>query len=87
MCSGVFEVPIHTFWWTVLVGLMPYNYICVQTGALLSTLRSMGDIFTWTTGLQLTGIALIALVPGVLTKKKSNCLRSSKAVGTKSFSA
>lgn len=85
MCSGVLEVPVYTFWWTVLVGLMPYNYICVQTGALLSTLRSVNDILTWTTALQLSGIALIALLPGVFSGKKSNCLKFRKNAGTLSF--
>lgn len=87
MCSGVLEVPVRTFWWTVLIGLMPYNYICVQTGALLSTLRSVNDILTWTTGLQLSGIAIIALLPGLLSGKKSSCLKSRNAIGIKSFRA
>ena len=72
MCSGILGVPVHTFWWTVLIGLMPYNYICVQTGVLLSSLRSMSDLLTWTTGLQLSGIAVFALLPGLLAGK-SKC--------------
>jgi len=87
LCSGVLEVPIHTFWWTALIGLMPYNYICVQTGALLSTLKSVNDIFTWTTGLQLSGIAIIALLPGLLSGKKSSCLKSRESTVIKSFKA
>lgn len=84
MCSGVLDVPIQTFWWTVLIGLMPYNYICVQTGALLSTLTSVNDILTWTTGLQLSGIALVALLPGIIQGNKSNCFKPHNA-GIKSF--
>ena len=75
MCSGVLGVPVHIFWWTVLVGLMPYNYICVQTGAILSSLRTLSDILTWTNMLQLTGIAVIALLPGLLARNKSNCFK------------
>ena len=75
MCSGILGVPVHTFWWTVLVGLMPYNYICVQTGVLLSSLRNMSDIFTWTTALQLSGIAVFALLPGLLAGKRSKCTK------------
>ena len=85
MCSGVLEVPVRTFWWTVLVGLMPYNYICVQTGVLLSTLRSVNDILTWTTALQLAGIAMIALLPGVISGKKSACRKSRSPVLIQSF--
>lgn len=85
MCSGVLDVPVKTFWWTVLVGLMPYNYICVQTGAILSTLRSINDILTWTTGLQLSGIALVALLPGIIRGKKSHCFKSGNNGSIKSF--
>lgn len=84
MCSGVLDVPVKTFWWTVLIGLMPYNYICVQTGALLSTLNSVNDILTWTTALQLSGIALVALLPGIIQGNKSNCFKPHNA-GIKSF--
>ena len=84
MCSGVLDVPVQTFWWTVLIGLMPYNYICVQTGALLSTLTSVNDILTWTTALQLSGIALVALLPGIIQGNKSNCFKPHNT-GIKSF--
>jgi len=86
MCSGVLDVPVQTFWWTVLIGLMPYNYICVQTGALLSTLKSINDILTWTTGLQLSGIAIVALLPGIIRGNKANCLKPQN-LGIKSFRA
>uniref|UniRef100_T1KMR1 Uncharacterized protein n=1 Tax=Tetranychus urticae TaxID=32264 RepID=T1KMR1_TETUR len=52
-------------------GLMPYNFICVQTGCLLSTLKSMDDVFTWSTLLTLMGIAFVALIPGLLSRKLS----------------
>ena len=65
---GVLGVPLGTFFGTVLVGLMPYNFICVQTGAILSSLSGVGDIFTWWNMMQLTAIALVALLPGVIAK-------------------
>ena len=74
MCCGVLNVPITTFFITVLIGLMPYNYICVTTGVLLSKLNSINDIFTWTTMLQLTGVAAMATLPAFLMdrNKKSD---------------
>lgn len=72
MCSGVLGVPLGLFFVTVLVGLMPYNYICVQTGVLLSSLDSMQDIFTWTTLAQMTAVALVALAPGYLRRAQKN---------------
>ena len=52
-----------------LTGLMPYNFICVQTGGMLSQIQSLDDIFTPWTLAKLAGIAVMALVPGVIVKK------------------
>lgn len=52
-------------------GLIPYNFICVRTGAILSEISSMDDIFSWGTLAQLLAIALMALVPGALIKHYS----------------
>lgn len=41
-------VPLHLFFLSVFFGLMPYNYICVTSGAILSQLRDVSDIMTWT---------------------------------------
>ncbi len=70
MCCGVLNVPISTFFLTVLVGLMPYNYTCVTTGVILSKISAMSDVFTWSTMLQMTGIALMAFLPALLMKDK-----------------
>ena len=66
---GVLGVPVSTFFETVLIGLMPYNFICVQTGAILSSISSVRDIFTWWNMMQLTVVAFVALLPGLLGKK------------------
>ena len=49
-------------------GLMPYNFLTVHTGCLLSELSSMDNIFSWWTILKFFGIANAALLPGVLIK-------------------
>lgn len=54
-----------------LPGLVPYNFICVQTGSILSTLTSLDALFSWQTVFKLLAIALVALVPGTLIKKFS----------------
>lgn len=53
-------------------GLMPYNFICVQTGSMLSQISSMEDVFTSGTLLKLAAIALVALVPSFIMKKLKN---------------
>ncbi|NWH74496.1 TM41A protein, partial [Piaya cayana] len=52
-----------------LSGLTPYNFICVQTGAILSELSSLDAIFSWDMVLKLLALAVAALIPGVLIKK------------------
>ena len=79
MCSGVLGVPIHLFFVTVLFGLGPYNYICVQTGDILTSIKTLSDIFTVGTMLQMTGVALVALAPTYFVK---NC-EGRKSTGSK----
>lgn len=52
-------------------GLLPYNFICVQTGVMLSEVASLDDLVSWERLLQLLGIACMALVPGALTRRFS----------------
>ncbi|MED6280170.1 hypothetical protein CHARACLAT_008027, partial [Characodon lateralis] len=52
-------------------GLIPYNFICVRTGSILSQISSLDDIFSWGTVAQLLAIALMALLPGALIKHYS----------------
>lgn len=53
------------------VGLLPYNFICVQTGVMLSEVSSLDDLFSWERLLQLLAIACMALVPGALIRRLS----------------
>ena len=55
-------------------GLMPYNYICVQTGSLLSEISSVKDVMTTTTMLKLATMAVVALVPGIIFRKHKKTL-------------
>jgi len=68
MASPMCGVPVHLFFLSVFVGLMPYNFLTVHTGCLLSEVSSMDSIFSWWTILKLFGIANAALLPGVLIK-------------------
>ena len=69
MCCGLLKVPIVPFFFTCLVGLIPYNYICVTTGVLVSKLTSIEEIFTWTSFFQLSGVALMAFLPTFMIKQ------------------
>lgn len=60
----LFSVPLSP-------GLIPYNFICVRTGSILSEISTLDDIFSWGTLAQLLAIALMALLPGALIKRCS----------------
>ncbi|XP_060063276.1 transmembrane protein 41A-A-like [Ylistrum balloti] len=69
MASPIVNIPVHLFFLSVFIGLVPYNFICVQTGSMLSDLRSIEDIFTPWTMIKLGFIAIMALVPGLVSKR------------------
>ncbi|XP_030065733.1 transmembrane protein 41A [Microcaecilia unicolor] len=70
--SPILNIPVAQFFFSVLIGLIPYNFICVQTGAILSQIQSLDDIFSWSTLFKLLAIALVALIPGTLIKRFSH---------------
>uniref|UniRef100_A0A671T1V4 Transmembrane protein 41A-B-like n=1 Tax=Sinocyclocheilus anshuiensis TaxID=1608454 RepID=A0A671T1V4_9TELE len=47
------------------------EFICVRTGAILSEIHSLDDIFSWGTLLQLLLIACVSLLPGALIRRCS----------------
>ncbi|XP_055764481.1 transmembrane protein 41A-B-like [Salvelinus fontinalis] len=67
--SPILNIPVSMFFFSVLIGLIPYNFICVRTGSILSEISSLDDIFSWGTLLQLLAIACVALLPGALIKR------------------
>ncbi|XP_062390664.1 transmembrane protein 41A-A [Sardina pilchardus] len=71
MTAPVLNIPVTLFALSIFIGLMPYNFICVQTGSMLSELTSLDDLFTWGTVLQLLAIACVALLPGALIRHYS----------------
>ena len=57
---------------------MPYIFICVQTGSMLSEIDSLDDIFTSDVLLKLVVIAVVALLPGlVINRLKEGRLKTS----------
>ncbi|XP_020643047.3 transmembrane protein 41A isoform X1 [Pogona vitticeps] len=71
LTSPILNIPVTQFFFSVLIGLIPYNFICVQTGSILSQITSLDAIFSWSTLLKLLAIAMMALIPGTLIKKFS----------------
>ncbi|XP_064466247.1 transmembrane protein 41A-A-like [Ornithodoros turicata] len=71
IASPIIDVPLHLFFISVFIGLMPYNFICVQTGSILSEVKSMNDVLSWHTMGKLVMAAAVALLPSLLIKKKN----------------
>ncbi|XP_022198987.2 transmembrane protein 41A [Nilaparvata lugens] len=66
----IIEVPLHLFFISVLFGLMPYNYLCVQAGGMLASLSSLDQVFSSRTLLQLAAMASVVLAPKLLFRKQ-----------------
>lgn len=69
IASPILNVPMPVFFFSVLLGLMPYNFICVQTGVILSEISSLDDVFTYSIFLKLFLVAIVALLPSFFIKK------------------
>jgi len=63
---------VHLFYFfpTVALGLIPYNFICVQTGCLLSDLSSMDEVFTPAMMVRLGGVSVIALTFALIKRRR-----------------
>jgi len=66
------------FFFSVFFGLMPYNFICVQTGSFLRNLKSLNDIFSYSTLFGMFLIATAAMLPGLALKYKTKSLEKTK---------
>ncbi|KAG8230083.1 hypothetical protein J437_LFUL009202 [Ladona fulva] len=70
VASPIAGVPLPLFFITVLVGLLPYNLVCVQAGEVLSTLSAVSDLLTPTVLINLTIAATLFLVPTFISKEQ-----------------
>jgi len=81
MCSGVLRVPLHLFFISVFLGLMPYNYLCVTSGALLHQINDIGSILSWGNIARMITAALAALLPSILLRKwRRRTIKSSESL-------
>ena len=66
--SPIAGIPLSTFWLGTFFGLMPFNYIHVNTGMALNTISKFGAS-AGQLGL-LAGLSLLTLLPTLLTRGK-----------------
>jgi uncharacterized membrane protein YdjX (TVP38/TMEM64 family) len=79
LSAPIIGIPAPLFFVSVLIGQMPYNFVCVQAGSVLKhTLSldkvSVGDVFTPSTVALLMGLAILTALPNLakaFAKKKT----------------
>jgi uncharacterized membrane protein YdjX (TVP38/TMEM64 family) len=66
--AGLTRVPLATFAWTTMVGILPGSFVYIYTGRQLGMIDKPGDILSWQIILAFVLLGLLALSP-VLIKK------------------
>ncbi|CAI4227639.1 unnamed protein product [Auanema sp. JU1783] len=62
-------IPIYLHFFTMILGMLPYHFICVRAGRILSEIKSVSDIFNAATLAQLITIAVIFVAVGIISKR------------------
>ncbi|VDK62754.1 unnamed protein product [Onchocerca ochengi] len=79
VCLPLINIPLGSFALSILIGLIPYNLLCVQAGSILSDLKDISEVFNLTTTVQLAVLAVIVFLFGKFTK--TFCATSRNVVG------
>lgn len=69
MAAPLLHIPLPMFFLSVLIGLVPYNLVCVQAGEVLSEVTSLDDVLTPRRLLALLTLALIMFTLLHFTRK------------------
>lgn len=67
--SPIVGIPFFHFIISVLVGLMPYNFITAKAGGVLGNLNDLNEVFDMRNVLQLAVLAGLALLPTLCRSK------------------
>ncbi|KAK6731833.1 hypothetical protein RB195_007970 [Necator americanus] len=70
ICSPFVGVSLLTHAVTVLIGLIPYNVLCVRAGCVLASVRSIHDVFDVKTVLELLAVAALFIAIGLLSRRR-----------------
>ncbi|PIO57428.1 hypothetical protein TELCIR_21163 [Teladorsagia circumcincta] len=70
ICSPFVGITLLLHASTVLIGLIPYNVLCVRAGRVLAEVRSVHDVFDVTTILELVGVAIALVAIGLLSRRR-----------------
>ncbi|EFP76123.1 hypothetical protein PGT21_004334 [Puccinia graminis f. sp. tritici] len=88
LASGVLELPLIPFFWTILIGSLPYNLLTTQLGDILRTASessaSSGGLHPaslteiWTLGLllKLASLSVLAILPILFKESLRNAIQA-----------
>ncbi|KAI9593138.1 hypothetical protein BDF19DRAFT_449598 [Syncephalis fuscata] len=62
-------VPLSQFFFSMLIGSMPYNFVSSQSGMMLREITSISDVMKPSTLIMLSLISLAALLPALFRKR------------------
>jgi len=66
--AGLTRVPLATFAWTTVVGILPGSFVYIYTGRQLGIIEKPGDIFSWPMILAFVLLGLLVLSPVLIRK-------------------
>ena len=78
--AGLTRVPLSTFAWTTIIGILPGSFVYIYTGRQLGIIDKPGDILSWQIILAFVLLGMLVLSPvlikKVMKKKKLNELQA-----------
>lgn len=66
--AGLTRVPLVTFAWTTVVGILPGSFVYIYTGRQLGIIEKPGDILSWPMILAFVLLGLLVLSPVLIRK-------------------
>lgn len=66
--AGLTRVPLATFAWTTMVGILPGSFVYIYTGRQLGVIDKPGDILSWQILLAFALLGLLVLSPVLIRK-------------------
>ena len=69
MASPALGIPLHVHFFSMLIGVAPYNFLCVQAGTIVSQIDSLQDVLSPMIVLQLMVISLVVMGLGLARRR------------------
>ncbi|KAG2238945.1 hypothetical protein Bca4012_023728 [Brassica carinata] len=71
VASPIVDVPYHIFFLATFIGLIPAAYVTVRAGIALGELKSLGDLYDFSSMATLFLIGVLSVTPTLISKKKA----------------